>query len=222
MRTLKPTIKPSNATDKSVTWTSSNPKAVKVTSAGKIKGLKAGESAVITVTTNSGKLKAKITVKVNPIAVTKIKLNKTKATLSKGGTVTLKATITPSNATNQTLTWTSSNSKVAKVSSSGKVTAVKNGTATITCKSSNGKTATCKITVKNIPVTGITLDKTGVLADRGVVFTIKATFSPTNATNKNITWTTSDKSVATVSSSGKVTAVGSGICLVLRHKHSLF
>ena len=214
VRTLKPTIKPSNTTDKSVTWTSSNPKAVKVTSAGKIKGLKAGESAVITVTTNSGKLKAKITVKVNPIAVTKIKLNKTKATLSKGGTVTLKATITPSNATNQTLTWTSSNSKVAKVSSSGKVTAVKNGTATITCKSSNGKTATCKITVKNIPVTGITLDKTSVLADRGVVFTIKATFSPTNATNKDITWTTSDKSVATVSSSGKVTAVGSGICKI--------
>ena len=214
VRTLKPTIKPSNTTDKSVTWTSSNPKAVKVTSKGKIKGLKAGESAVITATTNTGKLKAKITVKVNPISITKVKLNKSSATLSKGGTVTLKATITPSNATNQTLTWTSSNTKVAKVSADGKVTAVKNGTATITCKTSNGKTATCKITVKNISVTGIKLDKTSVVADKGVVFTIKPTFSPTNATNKNIKWTSSDKSVATVSSSGKVTAVGSGVCQI--------
>ncbi len=214
VRTLKPSIKPSNTTDKSLTWSSSNPKAVKVTSAGKIKGLKAGESAVITATTNTGKLKAKITVKVNPITITKIKLNKTSATLSKGGTVTLKATITPSNATNQTLKWTSSNTKVAKVSADGKVTAIKNGTATITCKASNGKTATCKITVKNIPVTDIKFDKTSVIADKGVAFTIKATFSPSNATNKTIKWTTSDKSVATVSSSGKVTAVGSGVCQI--------
>ncbi len=214
VRTLKPTIKPSNTTDKSLTWSSSNPKAVKVTSEGKIKGLKAGESAVITATTNTGKLKAKITVKVNPITITKVKLNKTSATLSKGGTTTLKATVTPSNATNQKLTWTSSNTKVAKVSSDGKVTAIKNGTATITCKASNGKTATCKITVKNIPVTGIKLDKTSVVADKGAVFTIKATFSPSNATNKNITWKTSDKSVATVSSSGKVTAVAPGVCQI--------
>ncbi len=214
VRTLKPVIKPSNATDKSLTWTSSNPKAVKVTSAGKIKGLKAGESAVITVTTNTGKLTAKITVKVNPITITKIKLNKTSATLSKGDTLNLKVTITPSNATNRSLTWSSSNTKIVKVSADGKVTALKNGTATITCKAANGKTATCKITVKNIPVTGIKLDKTSVLADKGAVFTVKATFSPTNATNKNIKWTTSDKSVATVSSSGKVTAVSPGVCQI--------
>ncbi len=214
VRTLKPTIKPSNATDKSLTWTSSNPKVVKVTSAGKIKGLKAGESAVITATTNEGKLKAKITVKVNPITITKISLNKTSLTLSKGKTSTLTATITPSNATNQTLTWSSSDTKVVKVDKNGKVTAVKNGTATITCKAANGKTATCKVTVKNIAVTGIKLDKTGVVADRGAVFTIKVTFAPSNATNQNIKWTTSDKSVATVSSSGKVTAVAPGVCQI--------
>lgn len=214
VRKLKATVLPSNATDKSLTWSSSNPEAVKVTSAGKIKGLKSGKSAVITATTNTGKLKAKITVKVNPITVTNISLNKTSATVSKGNTLTLKATITPSNATNQILTWTSSNSKVAKVSADGKVTALKNGKATITCTASNGKTATCKITVKNISVTGIKLDKTSVLADKGAVFTIKATVSPTNATNQNITWTTSDKSVAKVSSSGKVTAVAPGVCQI--------
>jgi uncharacterized protein YjdB len=215
-RTLKPTIKPSNVTDKSLTWTSSNPKVVKVTSAGKIKGLKAGSSAVITATTNTGKLTAKITVKVNPVTVSKITLNKTSLTLSKGKSSTLTATIKPANATNQTLTWTSSNTKVAKVSADGKVTAVKNGTATITCKAANGKTATCKVTVKNIPVTGFKLDKTWVRADKGAEFTLKATFEPSNATNKTIKWTTSDKSVATVSSSGKVTIVGksSEVCQI--------
>lgn len=214
VRTLKPVFSPSNTTDKSLTWTSSNPKAVKVTSAGKIKGLKADSSAVITATTKDGKVKASITVKVSPIAVSKISLSRTSVTLSKGSSLTLKATIKPSNATNQKLTWTSSDSSVVKVSSSGKITAVKNGTATITCKSANGKKAVCKVTVKNVAVEGIKLDMTSVLADKGATFTINATLQPTNATNKTISWTTSDKSVATVSSSGKVTAVGTGVCQI--------
>ena len=213
-RTLKPTFSPSNTTDRSLTWTSSNPKVVKVTSAGKIKGLKAGSSAVITATTKDGKLKASITVKVNPITVSKVSLSRTSVTLSKGSSFTLKATISPSNATNQKLTWTSSDSSVVKVSSSGKITALKNGTANIVCKASNGKKATCKVTVKKIAVEGIKLDKTSVLADKGATFTIKATLQPSNATTKTVTWTSSDKSVATVSSSGKVTAVGTGVCQI--------
>lgn len=213
-RTLKPTFSPSNTTDKSLTWTSSNPKVVKVTSAGKIKGLKAGSSAVITATTKDGKIKASITVKVNPITVSKISLSRTSVTLSKGSSLTLKATITPSNATNQKLTWSSSDSSVVKVSSSGKITAIKNGTANIICKASNGKSAICKVTVKKVAVEGIKLDKTSVLADKGATFTVKATLQPSNATTKTVTWTTSDKSVATVSSSGKVTAVGTGVCQI--------
>ena len=200
-------------------WTSSNPKVVSVTSAGKVKALKAGESAVITVTTNSGKCTAKVTVKVNPIPVSKITLNKTSATMTKGGTLTLKATISPSNATNKTLKWSSSDSKIVKVSSSGKVTAIKNGTATITCKSADGKKVTCKITVKDIAVTSIKLDKTNVLANKGVVFVIKATVSPSNATNKTVKWSTSDKSVATVDSKGKVTVVGYGECEIIAKSH---
>ena len=214
VRTLKPTFSPANTTDKSLTWTSSDPKVVKVTSAGKIKGLKAGSSAIITATTNTGKLKASITVKVNPITVSKISLSRTSVTLSKGSSLTLKATISPSNATDQKLTWSSSDSSIVKVSSDGKITAVKNGTANIVCKAANGKSATCKVTVKNVPVEGIKLDKTSVVADKGASFTIKATLQPSNATNQNITWSTSDKSVATVSSSGKVTAVGKGVCQI--------
>ena len=213
-KTLKPTFKPSNATDKTLTWTSSNPKVVSVDKNGKIKGLQAGKSAVITATTKTGKLTAKITVKVNPISVSSISLNRTSQSLSKGGTFTLTATIKPSNAADKTLTWTSSDTSVAKVDKNGKVTALKNGTATITCKSANGKTAKCTVTVRKIAVSDIQLDMRSVLVDVGVSFNLVATITPGNATNKTIKWTTSDSSVAKVSSSGKVTAVAAGVCQI--------
>ena len=213
-KTLSLTFKPSNATNKAVTWSSSNSKIVSVDQNGKIKGLQSGKSAVITAKTKDGKLAAKITVKVNPISVSSITLNRTSLNLSKGGTFTLSATIKPSNATNKTLTWTSSDKSVATVDKNGKVTALKNGTATITCKSSNGKTATCKVTIKKIAVTDIVLDKRSVLTEVGTSFNIVATITPGNATNKTIKWTTSDASVAKVSSSGKVTAVGTGVCQI--------
>ena len=213
-KTLKPTFKPSNATDKSLTWTSSNPKVVSVDKNGKIKGLQAGKSAVITATTKTGKLTAKITVKVNPISVTSVSLNRTSQNLSKGGTFTLTATVKPSNATDKTLTWASSDKSVATVDKNGKVTALKNGTAIITCKSANGKTAKCTVTVRKISVSDIQLDKRSVLVDVGASFNIVATITPGNATNKTVKWTSSDSSVAKVSSSGKVTAVASGVCQI--------
>lgn len=213
-KTLKATFKPSNTTDKTLTWTSSNPKVVSVDKSGKIKGLKAGQSAVITAKTKDGKLTAKITVKVDPIGVSKITLNRTSQSMSKGKSFTLVATVKPANATNKTLTWTSSNPKVATVDKNGKVTALKNGTTTITCKSANGKKATCTITVRKISVTDIELDKRSVLVDVGATFKINAIIIPGNATNQKVTWTSSDKSVAKVSSSGKVTAVAPGVCQV--------
>lgn len=213
-KTLKPTFKPSNTTDKSLSWTSSNPKVVSVDKNGTIKGLQAGKSAVVTATTKTGKLTAKITVKVNPVSVSKITLNRTSQSMSKGGKFTLTATVKPSNATDKTLTWTSSNPSVATVDKNGKVTALKNGTTTITCKSANGKTAKCTVTVRKVAVTDIQLDKRSVLVDVGVSFNIIATITPGNATNKTVKWTTSDSSVAKVSSSGKVTAVATGVCQI--------
>lgn len=114
------------------------------------------------------------------VAATGITLNKTSYTLTKGGTYTLSATVAPSNATNKTVTWTTSDKSVATVSSTGKVTAVKAGTATITAKTSNGKTATCKITVKDSvqPVTGTDTDQGNQKALYNALFDInnKVTF----------------------------------------------
>ena len=125
------------------TYTTSNSYAVL------IKCLKAGD-AVFTATGESGTsatAKVNVTENVQSISVTKVELNKTSISLSVGKTTTLKATITPSNATNKTITWSSSNSAVASVDNSGKVTAVSVGNATITAKAASGVKATAKVTV---------------------------------------------------------------------------
>lgn len=145
------------------------------------------------------------------VAVTSVTLDSTSITLVEGDSQTLIATVSPSNAENQKVLWSSSNSSVASVKE-GVVTALKVGTATITAKTDDGgKTATCDVTVKAnfIPVTGISLDKTSYEMIEGDEVTLFATVNPDNATNKNVTWSSSDPSVATVSN-GKVTALKVG------------
>lgn len=133
-----------------------------------------------------------------------------------GGTVQLIPTIAPSNASNTAVTWTSSSTSVATVSSTGLVTAVANGSATITVKTTDGaKTATTAITVNitpaTVPVTGVTVSPTSsmITSANGTV-QLTATIAPSNATNKAVTWTTSASGVATVSSTGLVTGIANG------------
>ncbi len=143
------TVMPDNATNKNVVFESSDKKIASVDANGLIKAKKVG-STTVTVTTEDGRYTAKCKVKVTKqIKVTGVKLNKTFKKLKKGKTYQLKAVVKPSNATIKTVTYKSSNKKVATVSSNGLVTAKKKGTATITVKTKDGKyTAKCKITVK--------------------------------------------------------------------------
>ena len=142
----------------------------------------------------------------------KVKLNKTKATLEKGKTVTLKATLSPADLAEKSVTWKSSNKKVATVSSKGKVKAVKAGTATITCTSKmTGAKATCKVTVINGTVT---LSETELFIEKGTKKTLEATVTPTTLEDKSVTWTTSNKKIATVSSTGKVKGVKYGTATI--------
>ena len=146
------------------------------------------------------------------VAVTGVSLSKSTISLTEGGSETLTATVTPSNATNKSVSWKSSDASVASVDNNGKVTAVKAGSATITVTTSDGgKTATCSVTVtsKTINVTGVTLDKTEIELLVGAEETLKATIAPDNATNKAVTWTTSDENIAKVSD-GKITAIKEG------------
>ena len=153
---LTATVLPENTYDKKITWSSSNVKVAKVVN-GKVTAVGPGQARIYAKTSNSIKTSCLVKVPTPTIAVTSVKLNKTSASLTKGGSVTLTATAEPSNATNKTITWTTSNSKVATVSN-GVVKAVGTGTATITAKSQNGKTATCTVNV-TVPVTTLSFNK---------------------------------------------------------------
>ena len=202
---LTATVKPSNATNKKVTWSSKNQKVATVTQNGKVTAKAAG-TTTITATTEDGGFTAtcKVTVK---IPVTKVTLNKTKLTLGAKEKFTLKATITPRNAANKTVKWTSSKKSVATVSSKGVVTAKKTGKAVISAKV-DGITKKCTITVKKAPKK-ITLNAKKKNLKRGKTFKIKVKL-PKNTASYKITYKTSNKKVATVSASGKVTAKKKG------------
>lgn len=227
---LKATASPSNATTKSVTWKSSNTRVVTVNSAGKLTAVGNG-SATITATAKDGSKKTatcKVTVKIPTVVkVNSVSLNYTDVRLSsKGQTLQLTATVAPSNASNKSVKWTSSNTKVATVSSSGKVTAVANGNTTITATAADGsgKKDICAVTV-NIPkpadptptptpsvvkVSSVSLNPSSLsLTKKGQTAQLSASVSPSNATNKSINWSSSNSNVATVSN-GMVTAVGNG------------
>ncbi|HIR29763.1 MAG TPA: Ig-like domain-containing protein [Candidatus Coproplasma stercorigallinarum] len=153
----------------------------------------------------------------DPIVVTGITIDKTIATVEEGATVTLTATVTPGNATDKTVTWSTSNEAIATVSG-GVVTGVKAGEVTITAKAGD-KSATCTVTVTAkqgtedpedpIAVEGITLDKTTATVEEGATVTLTATVTPDNATDKTVTWSTSNETIATVSG-GVVTGVKAG------------
>ena len=150
---LTATVEPEGAARAGVEWTSSNPEVASVDQDGTVTALKAGKAEITCTAMNGSGAKAACSIAVQDRKVTKIKLNKTKAslsvTLSKKGTLTLKASVYPADAVNKAVSWKSSNTKVAKVSSKGKVTAVGAGVCTITCtaKDGSGIKKSCKITV---------------------------------------------------------------------------
>ena len=153
--------------------------------------------------------------------VSKVGLSKKSVTLIKGRNTTIKAKVSPKNATNKKLKWTTSNAKVATVNQRGKITAKGKGTATIKVMALDGsnKYAKCKVTVKQ-PVTSIKLNKkTVTLKAKGSAkqktATLRATVSPKNANNKKVKWTSSKSKIATVNSKGKVTAKKKGTCYVI-------
>jgi uncharacterized protein YjdB len=205
-RTLTATVYPSSLTDKSVTWKSSNTSIATVTTAGKVKGIKAG---TVTITCTSVATGAKATCKVT-VANSTVSLDKSEAIIDKGKTLTLKVTVTPSTLEDKSVTWTSSNTAVATVSSSGKVKGVKSGTAIITCTSNaTGVSATCHVTVGKVVVS---ISEVSIKKSRGV--TLEATVYPSTLTEKSVIWESSDTEVATVSSSGRVKGIKAGTAII--------
>ena len=210
--TLTATIAPTNATYQNVNWTSSNVAVATVDVTGKVTAVSPG-AAIITATTVDQTKTAQCTVTVTQ-PVTGVTLNKSATTLNVSASETLNATIAPTTANNQNVTWASSNTNVATVDVTGKITAVAVGTATITVTTvDQSKTAQCVVTVVQ-PVTGVTLNKSTTTLNTSASETLTATIAPTTATNKNVTWLSSNTAVATVDATGKITAVTVGTATI--------
>ncbi|SFR67382.1 Ig-like domain-containing protein [Anaeromicropila populeti] len=211
--TLKPVFTPTNPSNKNVKWQSANTKVATVTSGGVVKGIRGGVTVIACISEDGGYV-ANCVVTVTQV-VTSITLNKSSYTLGIGKTVSLKATIKSNYATNQKLKWTSSNIKVATVSSKGVVTGKKLGTITIKVAATDGsgEYATCKIRVVR-QATSITLNKTTLRMLVGTTTKIRASVSPSTATYRTVKWSTSDEEVATVDVNGNVSAVKEGSCKI--------
>ena len=150
-----------------------------------------------------------------PIKVTGISINPTSITLVEGKTADLIATISPSDADNQKVIWASNDGSIASVNN-GKVTAIKPGSTTVIAKSDDGGfTATCSVTItpKPIEVTSINLSESELILMGGDTLTLVATVKPDDATNKAVSWSTSEASIATIDN-GKVTAVNPGTAVI--------
>jgi len=194
--TLTATVKPDDATDPAVTWTTSDASVATVIG-GKVKALKEGK-ATITAQAGDQKATCNVTVAQKVIAVTSVALDQHTLTLTEGDETTLSATVKPDDATDPTVSWSTSDASVATVTG-GKVKTLKPGKVIITARAGD-KSDTCEINVEKrvIPVTSVSLNEHSLTLTEGDEVTLSATVKPDDATDKTVTWSTSDVSLATV------------------------
>ncbi len=232
-KTLAPIINDDESIIVNLDWMSYDADIVQVDANGHITAKKEGTTTImvqepnssiiaeitIVVTKNSKKKTSNTNSQTNSntekVAVESISLNVKETTVKVGNSVTVSATIKPSNATNKNISWTTSDAKIATVKN-GKITAVKAGTATITAITQDGKKkATVKVTVKDstVAVTGVEVNKKSLSMNVGDIVTLTATVDPKDASNKNVSWSSSDEDVVTVSK-GKVTAKSPGTATI--------
>ena len=217
MLQLNATVLPDDATDKSVTWSSSDDQIATIDANGLVTAVAPG-TATITATTNDGSnLTASCAVTVNAavILATSITLDQTTAECFVGETLTLTPLVLPENTTDKSVTWSSSDDQIATVDANGLVAAVAPGMATITATTNDGSglSATCGINIKQL-VTSLTLDKESSELTVGETLQLAATVLPENATDKTVTWSSSNTVVATVDANALVTALAPGTATI--------
>lgn len=202
---------PSNSS-KTLKWSSSNSSVASVNNNGLVTGRNSGTATITCTTTDGSNLSASCTVTVAQL-ISSISMQGN-LEIYTGNCQRLSITITPSNATTKGLRWSSSNNNVASVND-GVVTGIEPGTATVTCVTTDGskKSASCTVVVKQ-GVTGITLNKTNVTLGVGNSAQLTASVYPSNASNKSVSWSSSNNGVASVDNSGRVTGNGVGTATI--------
>ena len=211
---VKPRVVVTGKISKKVTYVSSNKKIVTVDNKGVVKAVKSGKAVVAVKSAANPKVMYRFNVYVG-VPTKTVKLSAKAVNMFKGTSRTLKASIAPKNATYKRIQWSSSDKRIATVSSKGVVKAVKVGRVYITAKAmdGSGKYARCKITVKQ-PVTSIKLSAATLTITEGSSKTLTATVAPASATNKTLSWTSSNKKIATVSAKGVVKAIAPGTATI--------
>lgn len=212
---LNATITPSEGNDGFISWDSNDTDIVKVDSNGNVKAMAEG-SAVITATLSNGNCDTcQINVSSGVIIATKILISRESSSLNVGDQLTLIATVEPANATDKGVKWISSNKTIASVDNSGIVTANAQGNAVITA-TNNGLSASCNVTVslKTIAVNSITLSESNIPLNVTDMTSLTADVLPTNATDKSVTWQSSNSGIASVDSSGNIKALAQGTATI--------
>ena len=213
---LTATILPSNAYNKTLAWTSSNTNVATVDQNGKVTAKAVGMSTITATTTDGSNLSASCVVHVYNRA-TSISLSQSSLSMNVGQNAPLTATISPDNtiAHQYPIQWTSSNTSVATVDDTGKVTAKGNGTASITASTTDGSnlSATCQVTVTTL-ATSITLDRSQIIMYKGGFDALTATILPETTSNKNVSWSSSNSSIVSVDNAGNINAKATGIATI--------
>ena len=212
-RQLDVTIMPDGANE-NVSWSSDNSNCVEIDQDGMITGKKIGEATITAKTTDGTDLTSTCKVYVR-IPLSKVLLDKHSVTIYTGGDISLIASVSPESATYKTINWTSSKPSVATVDENGKVTTVSNGTAKIYARSTDGTNLcdSCTVTVKTL-AKSIQMSKSSLDMIVGEQMSLSTTVLPATTSDKRCTWTSSNPNVATVSSSGSVTAVSTGVTTI--------
>lgn len=202
-------VLPDNAKYGKISWTSSD-ESVATVSGGSVHALKAG-TATITAMTEGVSGTARVTVKSKSIPVSGVNLSDSSIELVEGDSKQLSATVSPDNATDKSVSWKSADPSIATVDNNGKVTAVATGETTITVTTTDGgRTASCTITVKPVEATALSIDPSTAEIVKGGSLELQVTFVPENTTDKELTWSSTNPSVASVSEDGVVNALNEG------------
>jgi len=208
-KVISASVAPADADSHRLSWTSSDTGVCTVTQTGAATGVGKG-AAIVTAMSDNGRMASCTVTVVSPVAG--ISLDKTSVSMNKGASVALKATVLPSDASNQAVRWNVSDSSVCTVNQAGKVTAVKAGAATVTAMTQEGGYfANCRITVA-IPASGLTLDKASLTLKEGESDKLTAAAYPSGA-KPEVLWASSDSDVCTVGRDGTINAksVGSAV-----------
>ena len=210
-----------------VTWESSVPTVATVSNDGLVTAVALGDTVVTAKVIFDGKeYSASCEVNITDVPVTSVNVTPTSVTINKNGTTTLTAEVGPANVTDNTVTWSTGDSTIATVDANGVVTGVGGGTTQITATANDGSdySASCTVTV-NVPVTGLALYKSGENASTAgnaitgeveaeETITLVPVFTPNDASNQSITWSSNHENIATVDANGVVTGVAAGTATI--------